>query len=101
MESNEIGTPSESMEQQEVTDHTADAENEVPVVESDDISMENMDELIVAVEAQETSGEESQLVDETELERPDRKQIFMENMENESNVSEDVPSTDELGHDID
>ena len=81
IESNEIGMPSESMEMEaEMTEHTELVSEEVIADQDVVMDSEVVAEAEIAMEAEIVS----ELVDESELPVPDRKQIYMENLENES-----------------
>jgi segregation and condensation protein B len=83
IENNEIGTPVESMEAETVMhDEEISAEGELM---QDEAAVETE---VVAHEVTLEAETSSELVDESELPVPDRKQIYMENLENDSEVSD-------------
>lgn len=84
IDSNEIGTPAESMELQEVATEEMVAEEQLLVLSETDHPSESAAEESIHV------GEDSQLMEERELPVPDRRQIYMENGDAEKNV----PDTD-------
>ncbi|MFM2136528.1 MAG: hypothetical protein RL021_1928 [Bacteroidota bacterium] len=80
IESNEIGTPAEAMELQEGASEDMIIEDQPAVVgEEVIVSEEDAAEIMVV-------SEDSQLVEESELPVPDRRQIYMENVETDDNV---------------